>query len=139
MEKKFFGSISIISNLYFIEFWNNRECNNDHQRIQMNTMRKRKDADYRSWLMKMALILSAACIYEENRRKCKIYSQPDRLLCNTKVYNLTVQFNCKFHSSLFYWFNPLFIILSKIHNRGKLEILEARDNETKINKILLCV
>lgn len=48
MEKKFFGSISIISNLYFIEFWNNREYNNDHQRIQMNTMRKRKDAGYRS-------------------------------------------------------------------------------------------
>lgn len=47
MEKKFFRS-SIIYNLYFVEFWNSRECNNDHQRVQMNRMRKRKDADYRS-------------------------------------------------------------------------------------------
>lgn len=36
--------------------------NNDRQRIEMNTMRKRKDADYRNWLMKMALILSAASV-----------------------------------------------------------------------------
>lgn len=36
--------------------------NNDRQRIEMNTMRKRKDADYRNWLMKMALIFSAASV-----------------------------------------------------------------------------
>lgn len=36
--------------------------NNDRQRIEMNTMRKRKDADYRNWLMKMALIFSAVSL-----------------------------------------------------------------------------
>lgn len=101
--------------------------NNDRQKNRNEYDAKEKGC----WLSKLINENGTnflSCVSKENRRKCKTDLQAYLDFCITKiVYNRTAQFNCKFHSSLFYRFDPLlFYSNGKWINREKLEIIEAR-------------